>query len=140
MVAGLGLSAFHPQAQNTPSPESTTRIPGTTSPYLKNLALLPDSGNRRLSFSVDYWHQHAIRTVIRHLTFAVSLPAATDATPLHAQQNALLGKLSALLTLEHKPPVIVRRLTAIVSPIVRLFRVTDWISLVQGIRAGPLPL
>lgn len=140
VAASFGMPAL---SQNTDS-TATAETSASSHDYLNkvsfnSLALLQES-NRRPSFSVDYWHQHAIRTVIRHLSFAMApqtLPAAQESLPLQAHKLALLDTLTALLTQESKPPVIVRHIALWQSPAVEAFSPAIWISQVHGIRAGP---
>jgi secretion monitor len=56
--------------------------------------------------------------------------------PLQAQHLALLDTLSALLTQDSTPPVVIRQAAYIPSSY-SAFRVSAWISQVAGIRAGP---
>ncbi|WP_058912258.1 secA translation cis-regulator SecM [Entomohabitans teleogrylli] len=141
VAASLGLPVLNANAE-TPlaaAETSATTASRGNAVNFDSLALLQDSA-RRTSFSVDYWHQHAIRTVIRHLSFVLApqaLPTADAGAPLQAQQVALLDTLSALLTQETKPPVIVRSLNALPAQPLSVFGVADWIRQVQGIRAGP---
>lgn len=140
VAAGFGLPAFSGSGA-TPGVSSKT----TASDHSRvanvdftQLALL--EAKRWPNFSVDYWHQHAIRTVIRHLSLAMApqaLTVAEEPLPIQAHQLALLNTLSALLTQESKPLVIVCLLVPTYFTERSAFRVATWLSQVQGIRAGP---
>lgn len=107
---------------------------------LTELAALKDA-HRRASFGIDYWHQHAIRTVIRHLSFALTVPAshplpqAESALPAHPQ--IILDTLNALLTRSEKPPELFPPADAFPSFSTAPHQAGIWLSRVRGIRAGP---
>ncbi|AHG21215.2 Secretion monitor [Chania multitudinisentens RB-25] len=129
-----------------PSTSSSLNRQNSASHAFNSLALLQEV-HRRPTFSVDYWHQHALRTVIRHLSFAFSpqaiyarvQEAEADAVepPLQAAQLALLSTLNALLMHEPKPPTIIRDTDRSVAPALAQHQTGIWLAQVQGIRAGP---
>ncbi|MXP49380.1 secA regulator SecM [Pantoea sp. Eser] len=97
---------------------------------------------RRPSFNVDYWHQHAIRTVIRHLSFTLTPQAQAEqqTLPLAAQKLALIDSLHDLLT-----PHSALRAVPQTTPTPSLFTAVtrswvEWHARVHGIRAGPTRL
>ncbi|CNJ19893.1 secA regulator SecM [Yersinia mollaretii] len=135
-----------PDQTAIPSTSSSQSRQNHAATNFNSLALLHDM-HRRPSFSVDYWQQHALRTVIRHLSFALAPQAAyarvqevaeaEQVEPSHIQQLALLDTLNALLTHEFKPPAIIRYTEQVKRPVLSLHKPGLWLAQVQGIRAGP---
>ncbi|KAA9002594.1 secA regulator SecM [Affinibrenneria salicis] len=141
VAASLGLPACLTDSQNQTSLSSTVSGPAGRHPVNLTALVSLKEGHRR-AFSVDYWHQHAIRTVIRHLSFALSTPqtasAPAAATQLAADHHlVLLDTLNALLTHESKPPAIIRRTERAVPPAFLSHHTGLWLAQIQGIRAGP---
>ena len=143
VAASLGLPAAHAQnAEQNNRPEATAKNLITGSVVRVDHLVLLQGNVRRASFSVDYWHQHAIRTVIRHLSFALApqhlhLPSAEQALPLAVQKMALLDTLNALLTHEPRQPAIIRHTQQPAASVTPYYRIGIWLAQVQGIRAGP---
>nr|WP_262410887.1 secA translation cis-regulator SecM [Duffyella gerundensis] len=140
VAASLGLPAA--SAQN-PDQNSLRQSPAKSLAIgnvvrFNSLALLESA--RKPNFSVDYWHQHAIRTVIRHLSFALTPQRLADveqALPLAVQKHALIDSLNALLT--HQPVYTAHR-NAVAAPLplaINTFASGLWLSQIRGIRAGP---
>ncbi|MGX1958579.1 secA translation cis-regulator SecM [Serratia proteamaculans] len=138
-----------PDQAALPSTSSSLNRQNSASGVFNSLALLQEA-HRRPNFSVDYWHQHALRTVIRHLSFALAPQAVyarmqereAEATepPSQVAQLALLSTLNALLTHEPKPPTIIRDTHHAVLPAIAQHQTGLWLAQVQGIRAGPTVL
>jgi secretion monitor len=141
VAAGLGLP--HAGSERTTLPETASRSLNISSAArFDSLALLHESA-RRPNFNVDYWHQHAIRTVIRHLSFTLTparQPTAERVIPLEVQKLALLDTLNALLTHEARPPTIIRQTTRRQVAAKTQYQTGLWLAQVQGIRAGPRTL
>ena len=129
----------NPDQAALPSTSSSLNRQNSASGAFNSLALLQEA-HRRPTFSVDYWHQHALRTVIRHLSFALAPQAEVTEPPLQVAQLALLSTLNALLTHEPKPPTIIRTTHHAVLPAVAQHQAGLWLAQVQGIRAGPAAL
>ncbi|WP_173632906.1 secA translation cis-regulator SecM [Paramixta manurensis] len=141
VAASLGLPGAHAQntEKNSFSESSSNSLSIGKVARFDSLALLQESA-RRPTFNVDYWHQHAIRTVIRHLSFTLApqgMPDAEQALPLAVQKLALIDTLNALLTREVRPPVIIRRTQNLRTPIISEYHTGLWLAQVRGIRAGP---
>lgn len=140
VAAGFGLPATVSSAASVSSTKTTSSNHDVAARVnFTQLAL--QENNRRPAFTVDYWHQHAIRTVIRHLSFAMApqtMPLAEASSSLEIHHLALLDTLSTLLMRESPPPAIVRTVACCVNADDNSgFSVRAWISQVQGIRAGP---
>ncbi|GAA0475617.1 MULTISPECIES: secA translation cis-regulator SecM [Tatumella] len=142
VAASLGLPVANAQVVES---GNGTDVPANTlfighAARFENLLRIRDTV-RRPGLSVDYWHQHAIRVVIRHLSF--SLPqlqpeAQQQLLPLTVQKIAVLQSLHALLT-NGRPAVSPSPgRTLIYTGKLAVFNSGLWLAGVQGIRAGPV--
>ncbi|WP_437610435.1 secA translation cis-regulator SecM [Erwinia sp. V71] len=142
VAASLGLPVAHASEQNSLPETSSRSLTIGNVVRFDSLALLQESIRRPSpNFTVDYWHQHAIRTVIRHLSFTTlapeDLPSAEQALPLEAQKFALIDSLSVLLTHESRPALIIRDSSRHPDAQNLTHHSGLWLAQVQGIRAGP---
>ncbi|RLM28125.1 SecA regulator SecM [Brenneria alni] len=142
VAASLGLpSSLNESQEPAPLPNSASSVSrqDSTSLSLTDLVALKEA-HRRPSFGVDYWHQHVIRTVIRHLSFALTAPQQINAPlvdDLSSHSLVLLDTLNALLTREEKLPTIIRQTGRISSFPPTHHQAGIWLAQVCGIRAGP---
>ncbi|SLM64602.1 MULTISPECIES: secA translation cis-regulator SecM [Dickeya] len=137
VAATLGLPANFTESRDTSTePNSAPTVSRQHASYfnLHDLVALKDA-RLRSSLSNDFWHQHAIRTVIRHLSFALTPPVTVaEVTSVHHQ--ALLETLNALLMRDATPLVFSG--TSIAPPhVTPSYHTGLWLSQIQGIRAGP---
>ena len=142
VAASLGLPQASAHDRTTLAETASRSLDIGSATRFDRLALLQDN-NRRPAFTVDYWHQHAIRTVIRHLSFSLTpstISVAEEAQPLEAQKLALLDSLNALLTHEVRSPAIIHHTTWHQAVVLPVHKTGLWLSQVQGIRAGPTSL
>ncbi len=143
VAAGFGLPVAQANEASA-HPETLSRSHTITRiTPLNNLALLQGS-LRRPGSQVDFWQQHAIRTVIRHLSFTTLTPLHEDrlisALPAEAHALVLLDTLSVLLTHESRSRVSAPILPASVTHPPAAWQAGIWLSQVQGTRAGPAAL
>nr|WP_179452018.1 MULTISPECIES: secA translation cis-regulator SecM [unclassified Enterobacter] len=139
VAASLGLPACAQNAEPkaNDSPISSLFVGNVV--HFDHLIRLQESA-RRPNFNVDYWHQHAIRTVIRHLSFSMTPPAqaeADQAVPLAAQKLALIGSLQALLTSPAQALTVVEPQQNLRHNEPQIHSSADWQAAIHGIRAGP---
>lgn len=140
VAASLGLPAAAqgtgPNAQSEKT--SSSQFIGNAARF-DHLIRLQEAA-RRPSFTVDYWHQHAIRTVIRHLSFTLApqhLAEQASELPLAVQQLALIDSLHALLTHQPQPFSLQPPVEKTALPRAESFHDGYWLAKVLGIRAGP---
>lgn len=141
VAATLGASSSlsgAPDQAALPNTSSSLNRQNAANGTFNSLALLQDA-HRRPTFSVDYWQQHALRTVIRHLSFALA-PQAVYARVQESETQAEPPLQVALLTHEPKPPTIIRHTHLEVLPTLARHQTGLWVAQVQGIRAGPAAL
>ncbi|MQL47838.1 secA regulator SecM [Photorhabdus khanii] len=105
---------------------------------LQNVQRQPANG-------VNYWQQHAVRNVIRQLSFAFSVSqpmsneTAKQSTRLSSSsiQQLVLETLNALLIREPEPPEPVSDIQFLPVAPQSSHSQVFWIAKAQGIRAGP---
>ncbi|GKW41318.1 secA translation cis-regulator SecM [Pectobacterium parvum] len=143
VAASLGLPTSLNDSQDIaslPNSSSSVSRQNNVSLNLTDLVALKEA-HRRSSYSVDYWHQHAIRTVIRHLSFALTTPQTASAQrvdDLQPHSLVLLDTLNALLTQNsHYPLVISPHAGRVTFYPQAHHQIGIWLAQTRGIRAGP---
>lgn len=142
VAASFGLPACAQNSELSTSSESpaSSLFLGSATRFDHLIRL--QEASRRPSFSVDYWHQHAIRTVIRHLSFTLAPQAQAEPQilPLAAQKLALIDSLHNLLTSHSARHTAPQLMTAppLFTAVTRSW--VEWHASVHGIRAGPARL
>ena len=139
VAASLGLPACAQSSEPAAADSPISSLFVGNVVQFDHLIRLQESA-RRPNFNVDYWHQHAIRTVIRHLSFSMTPPAEAQAhqvEPLAAQKLALIDSLQALLTSPAQPAALIESQPSVRHHQIHVFSTADWQAAIHGIRAGP---
>ncbi|MDQ5892187.1 MAG: secretion monitor [Pseudomonadota bacterium] len=143
VAASLGLPTSLNDSQDItslPNSSSSVSRQNNVSLNLTDLVALKEA-HRRSSYSVDYWHQHAIRTVIRHLSFALTTPqtaSAQQVDDLQPHSLVLLDTLNALLTQDSQYPFVISPHAGRVTFYPQAHhQIGIWLAQIRGIRAGP---
>ncbi|HGN0868362.1 protein translocase subunit secM [Providencia alcalifaciens] len=96
------------------------------------------------SYSVNYWQQHAVRNVIRQLTFAFSATEDEDTDKSKLQKETLfapqlmLDTLYAMLAQRSLQwDVATTQASEHIYPLFTVYQPAIWVAQVYGIRAGP---
>lgn len=148
VAAGIGipslLSAHAENPQQTDTPSSQNRQSQALIAF-DNLFLRQSVQNPASSFTFNYWQQHAVKNVIRQLSFAFTInspelmvKAKDEPLPVSNVAEVMLDTLYALLT--DAPPITVVYLpisTYSLAQITPSYRTGLWLAQIQGIRAGP---
>ncbi|SHL94357.1 protein translocase subunit secM [Morganella morganii] len=146
VATGFGLPAVLNSGDVTTAGAGTTQNRQNQALSAFDSLFLQSSQPARTSQNVNYWQQHAVRNVIRQISFAFSCPedASKDNTPAEDRHDAsaqnMLAALYAILTDSpalpvYHPAVLPQRIAADnPSP---SFSVR-WIARTGGIRAGPV--
>ncbi|MBE8595747.1 secA translation cis-regulator SecM [Xenorhabdus sp. BG5] len=146
VFAGVAESLHH---TNTSSAQGSHYQTFSSFEHLFKLHLLQlKSVQRQPANYLNYWQQHAVRNVIRQLSFAFSVAEPTkyegakESTRISSpsMQRLMLDTLYAMLTQAPAP------FEEIISDVVVSDAVLPdthtpalWVAKVQGIRAGPTP-
>lgn len=103
------------------------------------------SSSSSSSYSVNYWQQHAVRNVIRQLTFAFSATEDDDVSAAKEESEQLIAPQLMLDTLY---AMLAQRSLQLDESIVLInhynyphfitYQPAIWVAKVHGIRAGPL--
>ncbi|MEI7106287.1 secA translation cis-regulator SecM [Pectobacterium versatile] len=143
VAASLGLPTSLNDSQDIaslPNSSSSVSRQNNVSLNLTDLVALKEA-HRRSSYSVDYWHQHAIRTVIRHLSFALTTPqtaSTQQVDDLQPHSLVLLDTLNALLTQDSQYPFVISLHAGRVTFYPQAHhQIGIWLAQIRGIRAGP---
>ncbi|MDC9597749.1 secA translation cis-regulator SecM [Xenorhabdus anantnagensis] len=146
VFAGVAESLTH---TNTSSTQGSRNQALSSFEHLFKLHLLQlKSVQRQPSNSLNYWQQHAVRNVIRQLSFAFSVTELVKYEVVKesirvsspSMQQLMLDTLHAMLTQTPTP------FEGVISDVAMVnFVLPDthtpalWVAKVQGIRAGPTP-
>ncbi|OAT48393.1 secA translation cis-regulator SecM [Providencia heimbachae] len=97
------------------------------------------------SYSVNYWQQHAVRNVIRQLTFAFSANEDDESNKQAAQKEQLLAPQLMLDTLyamlaqrSLQWDINIAQTSSYIYPPFITYQPAIWVAQVHGIRAGPV--
>ncbi|KLN96539.1 secA translation cis-regulator SecM [Moellerella wisconsensis] len=99
------------------------------------------------SYSINYWQQHAVRNVIRQLTFAFSSLESEKDEPAENDDLILVAQLEPQIMLDTLYAMLAQRSLQYIEPTFKPFNIklppdiacqpAMWVSQTQGIRAGP---
>ncbi|WP_066747699.1 secA translation cis-regulator SecM [Proteus myxofaciens] len=148
VAAGIGiptlLSAHADNSQQTDTSSSQNRQSQALIAF-DNLFLRQSVQNPASSFTFNYWQQHAVKNVIRQLSFAFTInspelmvKAKDEPLPVTNVAEVMLDTLYALLTDAPSSSLAYLPISCYsFTPITPSYHIGLWLAQTRGIRAGP---